>query len=366
MNTILLLGCLQAFFLIFLLVAKEKKSLADVILSVWLGHIGIHLLLYYLFGVGVIQNPMLINLNAVLPFLQGPYLYFYVLSLVNRKISFRPTQIIHLIPALIFTLYLVFILPENMSPHEISISVFDISRFFTLIIFISVPAYIILSIVQIRIHKHELEEVISTTRGLDLNWLRYILYGMSILWLMVIAYAVFPLTPFSQKAHPSSHSIFLPLTIFIYAIGYLGIRQQNIFTGLSNQGGALEDGQGAEKYSRSGLREEEAIEIASRLSEWMEESKAFLKESLSLQDLADQLSLPGYIISQVINQQFHKNFYEYVNTYRVNEFIARRSAPENQNLTILAIALDSGFSSKASFNRVFKKITGVAPSKYLS
>lgn len=366
MNTILLLGCLQAFFLVFLLVAKQGKSLADGILSVWLGHIGIHLLIYYLYGGGILQNTVVINLNAVLPFLQGPYLYFYVLSLVKREVPFRPTQFLHLVPALIFTLYILFILPGSQSPHNISISILDISRVFTFIIFISVPVYIILSIVQIRKHKRGLEQVVSTTSGLDLNWLRQILYGMSLLWLMVIAYAILPLAFGSQNLHSNSHSIFLPLTIFIYAIGYLGMRQRNIFTGLPNEEGSFEAEQKTEKYSRSGLREEEAKEIASRLTEWMEESKAFLEESLSLQDLADQFSLPGYILSQVINQQFQKNFYELVNTYRVNEFISRRSAPENQNLTILAIALDSGFSSKASFNRVFKKITGVAPSKYPS
>ena len=96
----------------------------------------------------------------------------------------------------------------------------------------------------------------------------------------------------------------------------------------------------------------------------MESEKSYLEEDISLQSLSRQLKISSNNLSQVINQEFQVSFYDYINKYRVKEFISLRNEPTNDHLTILALALDSGFSSKASFNRIVKKMTGKTPSQY--
>lgn len=98
----------------------------------------------------------------------------------------------------------------------------------------------------------------------------------------------------------------------------------------------------------------------------MQSEKPFLEPKLSLGQLADKLGVTSNNLSQVINQCEEMNFYDFINAYRVKEFIALASSPENSNMNLLGIAFDAGFNSKSSFNQVFKKNTGKTPREYLS
>jgi AraC-like DNA-binding protein len=364
MNTILLLGCLQALFLFVLLLSKRTKSLADKVLAVWLLHIGIHLLIYYLYGQSYLSQALVINLNTVLPFMQGPYIYIYTRALVDRSFAFTWKHTFHLLPALGFLVYVFFIYPQIAHQTALRVSLFGISAIFTLFILLSVPVYIYLSFRELTHFKQLLHNNLSSTEGVDGQWLRYILIGMSLFWLVIILLVVNKFLGGSDPQHSGAHGIFLPLTLFIYAIGYLGIKQKPIFVDLVNPAADNQQKEDRPKYEKSSLSQSEAQAIAQRLKNWMETEQAYLDENLTLAAVCDALALPGHTLSQVLNQEFQKNFYEFVNRYRVDEFIALRSDPNNQNYTILALALDSGFASKASFNRAFKKLTGLAPSQY--
>jgi YesN/AraC family two-component response regulator len=81
--------------------------------------------------------------------------------------------------------------------------------------------------------------------------------------------------------------------------------------------------------------------------------------------LASYLELPANYVSQLLNQGFDKNFSEYVNTFRLHEFKQRVLLEENKDLTIMAVAYDSGFNSKTVFNTFFKKIEGITPNTFL-
>ena len=97
----------------------------------------------------------------------------------------------------------------------------------------------------------------------------------------------------------------------------------------------------------------------------MEEEKPFTDPELTLNDLAKRLDVHPNNLSQVINSMEKKSFYDLVNEKRVDAFIKNIKKPTSQQYTLLAIALDCGFNSKASFNRNFKKYTGHTPSDYL-
>lgn len=102
-----------------------------------------------------------------------------------------------------------------------------------------------------------------------------------------------------------------------------------------------------------------------RLTDLFESKKIYLEQKLTLKMVAEKLQLPQNYVSGLINSYHQSNFNVFVNTYRVEEVKRRLNDPNEANKTLLAIALDSGFSSKSSFNKTFKEITGKNPSDYL-
>ena len=104
------------------------------------------------------------------------------------------------------------------------------------------------------------------------------------------------------------------------------------------------------KYKQSLLDTDEIKNYSKELELIMEDYKLYLNPDLSLKDLASYLELPANYVSQLLNLGFQKNFSEYVNSYRVNEFKERVLLEEYKGLTLMAVAYDSGFNSKTVFN----------------
>ena len=96
----------------------------------------------------------------------------------------------------------------------------------------------------------------------------------------------------------------------------------------------------------------------------MKTEKPYLNPRLTLNELAGSLDISANHLSQIINQYEKVNFHDFINTYRVNEFIER--AEKNNNFNYLVNAFESGFNSKSAFNSIFKKIKDATPSQYLA
>ncbi|MEO1624624.1 MAG: helix-turn-helix transcriptional regulator, partial [Bacteroidota bacterium] len=96
------------------------------------------------------------------------------------------------------------------------------------------------------------------------------------------------------------------------------------------------------------------------------ERKLYLNPKLTLSQMAADLSINSNLLSQLINTVFGKNFNQFVNDYRIEEFKKEARKPDNRHLSLLAIAMNCGFNSKATFNRVFKNASGLSPKEYLN
>lgn len=118
------------------------------------------------------------------------------------------------------------------------------------------------------------------------------------------------------------------------------------------------------KYKTSTLDQDKAEEIVKKLIHLMEYEKVYRDEKVSLKSLAQELSTSYHQLSQVINEELHKNFFDLINSYRIAEAKKRLVDPKEETRSILAIAYDVGFNTKAAFNRVFKKYTHMTPSQF--
>lgn len=121
---------------------------------------------------------------------------------------------------------------------------------------------------------------------------------------------------------------------------------------------------GQPKYKKSMLPEKMAMDIMNRLNQLMQTEKPWLNPTLNLSDLAESLDITYNQLSQVLNVTIGKNFYDYVNSYRLDYFLELHKDPKHKSFTLLSLAYESGFNSKTTFNNFFRKTAGRTPSEY--
>lgn len=118
------------------------------------------------------------------------------------------------------------------------------------------------------------------------------------------------------------------------------------------------------KYAKSALTEQSIQEIRQKLLNYMDEHQPFLQPKLRIKDLSELTGISSHHISQVINESFRQNFYEFVNGYRVEAAKKLLKNPDFKNYTYTAIGFEVGFNSKSAFYTAFKKKTGSTPAQY--
>lgn len=118
------------------------------------------------------------------------------------------------------------------------------------------------------------------------------------------------------------------------------------------------------KYKKSLFSDEELFQYKNRLNTLMDDDKLYLNPELTLRSLAEYMNLPPNHMSQLLNEGFRQNFADHINTYRLEDFKAKLSSASTHQLTLMALAYDSGFNSKTVFNTFFKRKLGITPKAY--
>jgi len=103
-------------------------------------------------------------------------------------------------------------------------------------------------------------------------------------------------------------------------------------------------------------------EIFETVKNQFEDDQLYLDNKLTLTRLSTATGVSKHHLSEVLNRHAGKNFYEFVNGYRV-DFVRRRLESRTAQ-TVLDIAMEAGFSSKSTFNAIFKQFTGQTPTQY--
>lgn len=113
------------------------------------------------------------------------------------------------------------------------------------------------------------------------------------------------------------------------------------------------------------LTEVESQALKKDIIEQLSEKQLYLNPELSLKNLADSVGSTEKKVSYLINQNLQSSFYEFVNQYRIEHFKKEVTKPENNNFSIVGLALNCGFPSKSSFYRAFKAQVSMSPSEYI-
>lgn len=370
MKYIFFIASFNAIFFAVLLIKKKHKKLHDNILICWLIYLGLFIASQVLLSDLVIKKQLLSNILISMFMLHGPFLYIYITTLTTKNYKLSKRDLLHFLPAAGFIIYLLFssIFPlyfERISINHVSKNIEPPLPFiiFLIVTALSGPVYFLLSINLFKKLDINIFNNFSYSEEIDLDWLRKLVYIFGAIWSILIIIAiihhVFKL--FSMAF--CLDGLFLSLSIFIMLIGYYGLSQKEIF---NNSYGESNDfiTDVPIKYVGFSLKEADIENYIQKLNHYMIKEKPYLISSLTLPQLASNLEIPSHHLSKVINENFESNFFDFINKYRIEEVKAKLANPKFNNFSLLGIALDSGFNSKSAFNRVFKKITGLTPSKY--
>jgi AraC-like DNA-binding protein len=295
-----------------------------------------------------------------IPFLSlaAPVFYFYVRSLAFSDFKFRTVDILHIVPFVAVILFFAqrfYFLPSVIKIDLLAKGAVFANNFwivYNLMLTIQFLAYFIADLRILRYYRDEIRQQYSSVYNINLSWLTVVLYGFILAWVSSFATII-------SYSHPTSlHNQiqfvnYLVFFCFLNYIFYKGLSQPEIFSGIIEK----------PRYETSRLTSVEGELYLSKLETHMLREKPYLNPTLTLKDLAIQISLSPRYLSQIINEYTHQNFYDFVSRYRIEEakkLLSEKSTHKN----VMEILYEVGFNSKSSFNTAFKKITGVTPSHF--
>jgi AraC-like DNA-binding protein len=289
-------------------------------------------------------------------FIIAPLIYFYTKALTKYNFRLRLKEYsLHLIPA--FGAILVVLLFSEVS-HSGEFSALVDMVMLTLIT-LQMLMYLIRMHFILRDHTKNIQNTYSSLEKINLLWLRFFIISQAVIWPIALLIDVY-----KHDTYEVGY-IWLLVSIFMCLTGYFGILQPEIFSG-ELQEEPLPAQIGKKKYERSALSPEQAEAILQRLQTFMQSSKPYVIPTLTLPVLSKQMNVSTHHLSQIINERLNKNFFEFINHFRVKEAKRLLKDPENQHLTLAAIGFEAGFNSVSSFNSIFKKATSLTPSQYRS
>jgi len=362
---VLFVGISQSFFAGLLMATRRPYSTASRIMTAWL-------FLFCIEMIFALINRTVLDVYSF-PFISltyGPLLFLYVRHMTVPSRRFSPWHALHFIPFLVFFAVSVIFREEpifdDLSGFLVTDRFIPLRIVYSVIYFLSVTVYSILSFLEIRNHQRHLRDLVSyTSAKLTLNWLKILSItfysGYVIMFILGGIKIIAGLLPFDPYV-----MTFFFITIFSFAYSFYAVRQPEIlnFPTAVYEDDEIIDTSTAEKYARSGLRPEQAEEYLTTLLKIMDEEKPFLDGDLTIHELSVKTGIPRHHITEVLNEKYGRNLFSFVNEYRIKEALRRMNDPKYQHYTLLAIAYDAGFNSKSTFNSFFKAYTGKTPSAY--
>jgi len=304
-------------------------------------------------GSGILQK-----LDDGFILLYGPLIYLYTQGVIYRDFKLVPSHLLHLLPYLLFTVSLMYTsnyvpgTSEEILQNDLPWQFYLGSGFLYAHLFI----YLCLSYRTLQNYRKVIRNKFSQIEQINLEWLSLMLKIFGILSLVSLVHNFMALAKIESVFLITL--VLLLLFIFYFAIKVIlkALRQPEIFAGIGQEETV--------KYEGSNLTGEQVEAIRERLLEFIATEKPYLNPQMGLADLSEKLSVSSKHLSQVINQCFGKNFFDFINSYRIKEAqqIFRESGDDR--LTVLEVMFEVGFNSKSSFNTAFKKETGQTPTEF--
>lgn len=362
------IGFSQSLFAIIMILTKRPMKIAYIILCVLL------MVFALIFGLDILQNYGIVPsrrwfLSLSIRMLCAPLLFLYTKYITKDFNKFNPLDYLHALPSV--SLILVFLIlkfqTENISiSAELFYEKYELLRMIYGWIFISLVIYYVVSALKIVIRfKKQIKDNYSfSSYKISLDWLLImIILFVFLILLIIISSVLYEYKRIHIEVYIFRHILEL---FHVYALSIWGFHQKQLIsdTQTDSDGESDVEESSSGKYVKSGLKREDAKSYVENLIKYMDDSKVWKDSELSIAKLASQTSISKHQLSEVLNEYLGKNFYVFVNEYRIEYAKQLLMDKEYSNWSIIAIAYECGFNSKTAFNIFFKKHTQQTPSEY--
>lgn len=316
-------------------------------------------------------------MGIVVLFMWGPLFYFYLKSLTGAVLS--KNIILHTFPVIFaFTIALL----RYFNAEQIDFYAQDFNSILSwgnaVLIFLGILSNVIYHLLLL---KFVINKKKSELKELKLSTLVYSLYIVSLAALCFLT-LIFILFIFEIDLWRviSFEMVLIILSLIIFVEFYYYWKYPELFQymratdsadlrqGIWRKGDQKSFFSGKDKLVKHvspGLPQEIVSDLKRKVLIQMLENKVFNNPGLNIAMLSEMIETKPHILSKLLNEEFNKSFRDFINEYRINEFIKLASAEKYKNYTLLALSYEVGFNSKSTFNLAFKKEMGISPSNYL-
>lgn len=358
---LILLGVAQGVFLAFALWFKKKNRPANRLLSLLLAAVSLHLTEYALAISGLtLRWPHAVASTYPLLFVVGPLFWFYANALLRPPFHFSKKQLWHLLPALLCLLLFV---PFYLLPAEAKIAFLenlpkegymDLPPEQAAVMFAQIAQLVVYAWFAWRLVQRENAELRHSRSNGALLKLDWLLAATKVFWAFLVVYGVVFTVIVFQKNYrvEMDYGVVVLMAGLIFAIAWAGLMQPAIFAN------------GRTERKTAVVPAGDLEHLKTRLLAFLENEKPWQREELRLQEVAEKLDIPAHQLSEVISTGLKTNFFDLINSCRVEAAKRLLADPKMRDQKILAIAFDTGFGNKATFYRVFKKFTGATPTEF--
>ncbi len=222
--------------------------------------------------------------------------------------------------------------------------------------------YLAFSFQLLYVFREKIKHYFANTYKLELNWLRNFLIAYSFLYLFNVGQTVID-ESITNLSWIQEWWYYLLSGIAIIYVGISGYFTK--LTALQNVDfSRFEQTKLSKKPTRT-ITDDQMAKRKTQLEQFMRTQRPYLDADLTLVSLAQKIGVSREELSDTINQGFHNRFNDFINSYRVVETKRLIHDGKHKTHSLLGLAYEAGFNSKATFNRAFKKAESQSPSEYL-
>jgi AraC-like DNA-binding protein len=374
--TLLIFSMIHAY--VFSLLLIFTRHTAKFLLALYMLNIAIEyflLLNYKVFHINEL-NYLFYVFTPFITLVGLPSIYLYVKHLTVESFQLNWKTIIHALPSvlvLVFSIYFVSILPPEVKAELFKgikpegpeiIYVLLIYVVSILLMVLQVVGYSIHMFILLYRHDKNLENIYSSKDEVSLKWLK-------IFVVLFVLYCLYEVVVLFVNGVPVNETFYYSIiSLHVFVVGIFGIRQRDIYK--KNLVIKIDQNEDESEIISQQISEKKQLSISqdviqetlTKLTVLMQKEKIYRDEDLSLYDLSSELNINRNYLSHIINENFNSNFYNYVNSYRIEEAKTMLLDPEFDNLSIEGIAKSVGFKSRNVFYPVFKKFVGQTPAEF--
>lgn len=290
--------------------------------------------------------------------LYGPIIYVYAQGVIFKDFKLSSRNLLHLIPYLMLTILFLFsgnVLPGTM--EEIIKNDFPWQFYLiSALMYVHIFFYLALTYKSLSKYRKIIKNKYSQIDQINLDWLSFSLNTFGLLTFVSLIQNFIALSENRSLFMVTLVLLLIFVFYFVNKVILKALRQPEIFAGIA-QNETI-------KYQGSNLTPEQIEAYKKQILILLTTEKPYLNPKMSLADLSKKLSVSTKLLSQVINQSFNKSFFDFINSYRIQEVQQIMKESKDDKMTVLEVMYRVGFNSKSSFNTAFKKETGQTPTEF--